>query len=1730
MALDDLLAPNDTMGSMSATQNRDTQGHEDLAVYKAVTDSENFGADPIQAYSEGMAMPPEQVFSELGAKYKQVTYDDLNQLIKDTYTNEPEYLPSDFEEARTIHGQVSADADSPSGPEKYLVSTLNRGTDNDELTQRLANQAYFSRRIRSLVDEQDWKAWASNIAGSLLLNDQSLDISKVAKGSADESAWKSYFSSAENWSKFISAWHSMPPAQQKHDFDILVGLLTEATDNNQLKTVGFLTELLDPTSQPSVQTWQTLDKGFAALDATGVGVIASTVFGRFAAPVKLAKLAKKLDNLDAAAKLTEGAIVDGKIADAVGTSQVEAITSGLPLKADAFMEGAPEDLAQKLKVNFEALDEYNNLSSVRRFGLELTPDEKAAAVQRKVKELEATPDVASVTIGKVTDEGFELTYTVKAPRVQEKASVDSVTTDLYSKMRAGGFGDGTEDTFFDFLFRLQADRADPPGKVLKEFVGTTASRGTTKEKFLADLDAAADGRLAQGQRDIISWLIDQNPNIVTDIEIRKDMRLQVAGNFSPSTGILRLNPLNLNGNTALHEILHSTERLLPNDLKQFIAEQWAKDTKELYKKLNPKDREAMVNLVAAHTTGVRSVAVIQDSLRRLPNDAYLHLNPSEYWADVGSAVLAGRYKDVDPSIVAKLYNWYREFVDKLVVAFGLGKDHAVSKGIDFLLDKSKYTRPTAQDAIIRDSGILKDASDGSKSGSSILKMELEQGADTVTSTTHFFTRDDIDTGFSSSETGIGASFFRFFTSPNAIAGKGDRKSLVNFFESIQLEQEVARRRFAESFRQIFKGLNGESIKKLNLVMAKGRDTEKYYKYSELVPTGILTEQEFTAYANTMKMMDKAFMFKNKEMYDLAKAQGLKEVGLGENILELMKPYDTKESAIAALAQSGEKTAFMPEPLKDSLRDLELTPQVLSDFYDRGYRLVAKAKDKYIKGYDDTYYAFALVKQENIAELPQVILKRREAGYMPIEYKEGLYFVKQVVKGKVGGVERAVDTKTLRYFNNKQDAEKFAEQLVINKEAAASDLRVLHNRELTRDEFGDELVGMHGGLYTGSRGSDELLFGLDGTKGPKVDPMASMSKYFSNIAQRYPMSQYRLAIQQKWMNEARKSWGLPPKFDGSFEQALKFVGSNKDLSVTEKTKAIKSHEQISFQMRVPTQSEREVQTWMRTVAEKIETLPVLGNRKLALAIHRFDHSDPPASVRASAFNLTMGWYNPAPFLVQAFGSTVAMTIDPLNAPKHLRGAFALQALDNMHNPHALDINTKMISGKLADADIPDIKKAWDLSGFKESAMFGHADFQAMDKGLPIDRGALRKMWENQTYFYKQGELFNYRYSFSAAFDWWKRQPGNKKRAIDAKAVDEIVARTNTYLLHMSRANRASSQKGLASIPTQFTKIFTQFYEAMVGKELTLKEKISLLVGQGALFGYAGVEPIGHIVDWAIDKAGGNREDPSPEAVAVRRGLIQTALQEWLGVDVNVAQRGAVAGGFYQAIKEALFERKLIEVAAGASGGITGQRSYETVRQLWNLGSVTDEAPAGSELSDRTWFAAVSTMMAMSSHWRAQTLAHEMYHNKLFRDPRGNLIMRKGDMDVLDYIATAAGYQPAELQAIYLAQEKDRSEQERYADKATSFIATVRKLVDIDGGGYSPEEAENVQIVWNALMGAEVPAAQDKIRGIVIERLTKPKSREDELVAKRIDDLIQGLVRPGMVSDELIPNYKKKEGIE
>ena len=115
------------------------------------------------------------------------------------------------------------------------------------------------------------------------------------------------------------------------------------------------------------------------------------------------------------------------------------------------------------------------------------------SIDKKIKELEATPDVSDVGVGKITEDGFELTYTIKAPKVQEAVGVDAIPEELVTKLKSAIDTPEEDQLFKDLLYTIQRNRTPPPQ--VDNFRGgpNPPDRVRSREEFMAQLDSIIGG-------------------------------------------------------------------------------------------------------------------------------------------------------------------------------------------------------------------------------------------------------------------------------------------------------------------------------------------------------------------------------------------------------------------------------------------------------------------------------------------------------------------------------------------------------------------------------------------------------------------------------------------------------------------------------------------------------------------------------------------------------------------------------------------------------------------------------------------------------------------------------------------------------------------------------------------------------------------------------------------------------------------------------------------------------------------------------------------------------------------------------------------------------------------------------------------------------------------------------------------------------------------------------------
>lgn len=927
------------------------------------------------------------------------------------------------------------------------------------------------------------------------------------------------------------------------------------------------------------------------------------------------------------------------------------------------------------------------------------------------------------------------------------------------------------------------------------------------------------------------------------------------------------------------------------------------------------------------------------------------------------------------------------------------------------------------------------------------------------------------------------------TSPN-FRFISDRDTLIQAPEQLQYQGAAIQSLYDDAVNAALKTLSRNEVKTLDFVLSKGdefvdelgNNVGKLFTRDEAVVQGIegvkLTEKQYQAYTDVRKVVDHLHYAKDKEIKDLWKSKNIKVVDwAGEQAPA--KSYETANDAVKGFNMASTRSHWIAVdggPTKAFKEATELTPEIAEEMYARGFKLVKSAEGRMLKdGNSNVEWAF--VEKAKIREPSGMVLNYR-TGYMPKIKKDAFYFVKELHDVTVGGTHYPNGLKkTVRYFDNHGDATTYADSLnKLNPDKYV----VLADREMSYGTLNDEFINISGGLFTGKR-SEGVPFGLAGQSGTRADSLEGLQRYISNIARNAPMSLYREGIEQRWLNHAKDLKALPSDYNGSFSEAV----HPQHLAIDNPSAAFlkDSHAQISFFTGVRTEAEREMLAKQRLLARSLERVPIVG-KPLSRKVLNSSLEGAVGTLRGVSFNMMLGMYNPAQFLIQASGGLVALSINPIHGAKAISQLPMFSAIDVMlSNP----VEKANVIKKLRSAGFDlDGYEIWDKSGIRESIVKSNLDYHSLWSDKPYNANFLQKILSNSTVAFKQGELVSARLAFATAFNHWKAL--NPEKAVDMLATKAILARTEIYRLNMSKVNSAGFQKGLMSLPTQYQQVNTKFFEKLIGRgELTKPEKTRLIATQAALFGAAGVPLMSTIMPHVLDMinffrpegAKINAENTDPATLnAIYNGGLAWVLNDYMDIESVITGRMSLGQDFIENLFGTITGQVDIpDFVLGPFSSIWGGVKHGVERTMTALTTVMSGDDAKTED-----FAAVGQILARSvleipSSTRNLYKAYDMTHSEFFKNKAGRPVAEWGDLNTQTIVAQALGFSPQEVTDYYELNSRaggniPKSVVSGEADRI------VRMLADMAN---SPDEQ---QARWNAMAANAI--------------FTKYKRQEDRIV--------------------------------
>ena len=724
-----------------------------------------------------------------------------------------------------------------------------------------------------------------------------------------------------------------------------------------------------------------------------------------------------------------------------------------------------------------------------------------------------------------------------------------------------------------------------------------------------------------------------------------------------------------------------------------------------------------------------------------------------------------------------------------------------------------------------------------------------------------------------------------------------------------------------------------------------------------------------------------------------------------------KPYATKQAASMSVSKRPGYRALDIATGRNELIDSAL----IESQYAKGNVLVRTKRDfsphgEFAIGKEHVEYIF--VPKDSIGELPGPgQLLNYKPGYIP-KITQVQYVVKSTLPIIKAGNPNASKTTATRAFNSLKHAEqfrmelaqKFSEKHGVPIDTALERFPISNVEQLSPAERLEDAVGAHGGLYTGTRSADDLLFGFAGTLPERVSALDTAKRYLGHLSTQFPRNDLRLGLEKRWLNTVKAK--LPDvKLAGFDRTALPDTPMGKALGQMRRHirewNGIPTEQETLFQAAVQYTND-----WLLTGYNKVggrlglasaETSPGLFLKSL----------DPIRAVKAATTHLALGCFNIAQIPVQAGAAMIALsrrygTSLTRNTASDIMHAFHFAYLDNIRNETVLGkLLGKMVDSGTMSPVVADAYRAWTRTGLYESSL-GTLEGGIMSTGgMGVTMDSLKMAGEAGLTPWKIGDLFGRRVSFIKEYAYYAaKHPGE---VIGDEALEVITKETQKDLLQLNQAFRAVWQGGkgtgtmreIAGMMTQYMQVPFHMMELLGKSEarggFSKADTFKVLAGQVMFFGAAGV-PILSMLGPTLLRAAGVTTSDTKTATAVNQGLVGALFSTAFGMHADVSQRFAIGAQLNDFVKEMLTsDDPIVLRALGPAGSLTGSRTFDAIKELSIL--FTGSREGDQEFTWDEAKMALATIAQIPSSGRNLYKAYMMSRASEVIDRHGNAIMRK-----------------------------------------------------------------------------------------------------------------------------------------
>lgn len=438
------------------------------------------------------------------------------------------------------------------------------------------------------------------------------------------------------------------------------------------------------------------------------------------------------------------------------------------------------------------------------------------------------------------------------------------------------------------------------------------------------------------------------------------------------------------------------------------------------------------------------------------------------------------------------------------------------------------------------------------------------------------------------------------------------------------------------------------------------------------------------------------------------------------------------------------------------------------------------------------------------------------------------------------------------------------------------LKLVVNYNRTEDDYIEEGIATTRG-FSQERGTRiPSVYGEDTVN--TVNPIDSIAAEITNTAFMVPITEWRDVAVYRWFATVKDA--LPAAVAAMKpEEAFYFMVNNKGRYIGDdqlKLFAQRVQDYVTHELTITSREEQSYLGAMRRVSEAVEgKFP--NNKAISWIGQKMRTDDPITFGRTLAFHSMLGGLNPVQLLVQGMNAFNAFSISPKFGTIAAKNAPLLRIAlmsDREDVWRAVATAEKLSSLGLSSADefvetVRAIRRSGLLDGINTTSLYN------VESGKwSLFNKWTRKATGTSAFFFNRGEEL----SRITSFDIARREyiAANPGRAWwDDVAINKIIERQDDLTQNMTRANMASWQKGVLSIPMQFmqynVKIFMNVLASFAGNKRAFSrpEVARLMVGHTLMFGVAGMG-LGRLLNEVI---GEQTQELSPEQMLyVQQGVV------------------------------------------------------------------------------------------------------------------------------------------------------------------------------------------------------------------------------------------------------------------